>query len=524
MTGTVSATAVKAVSTKPWASVWPERRSISRLVYLAAAASLIAHFVARNQYGAFRDELYFIACGNHLAFGYIDQPPLVAVSAWLSRVLFGNTLGGFRFFPALAMGCSVLLTGWLTRELGGGRFAQALAALTVSLAPLYLAFGSFLSMNAFEPLLWLGCSCILVRILKGGDNRLWLAFGAVAGIGLQNKHTILMFGFALVLGLLVARDSKHLLNKWFFLGGALALLIFLPNLIWEIQHHWPQIEVVRNCQKLKNMHAGVLSFLGEQALFVNPVASPVVVAGLAWLFFSERGRRFQCLGWAYLVVIAVVIILNGKTYYPTPYYPILCAAGAIPMEMSKRWFRAAYVWAILLSGLAMLPFGAPILPLETLVRYQNALPLQNAVQVEQDSEGEIHQLYADMLGWPDMAATVATVYHRLPPSDQAKCAILAGNYGEAGAIDLFGPEYGLPGAISGHNNYYLWGPRGYTGEVVILFGERAESTKKLFAEVEQAATISARRTAIAENHLPVYVCRRPKAPLEDLWPLLKFIE
>jgi hypothetical protein len=517
----------EAVSSTPLPATL-SRPPVSRFSFFFALAALALHFFARERYGFFRDELYYIACGNHLAFGYVDQPPLVAVAARLSQFGLGAGLAGFRCLPALAGALLVFLTGWTARELGGRRFAQALAALAALLAPLYLAFGSFLSMNAFEPVLWLGCAYILVRILNGGDQRLWLLFGALAGIGLQNKHTMLMFGFAVVVGLLLTRDWKCLSSKWLWLGGAVALAIFLPNLIWEAQHHWPQIEVVRNCQRLKNSPSGVLRFFGDQALFLNPVALPVVVAGLAWLFASATGRRFRVLAWGFVVVTVVVVVLHGKSYYPVPYYAVLFAAGGVALEQfldrRRLQLRAAYLVMLVVSGLVMLPFSVPVLSLETLLRYQNVITLGNVVKMERDSEGELHQLYADMLGWENMTATIAEVYHRLPPTDRDQCAILAGNYGEAGAIDLLGAKYGLPPAISGHNNYYLWGTHGHTGEVVILFGQNAESTKARFNSVEEVAIISSPHAAAAERRLPVYLCRQPKAPLAEWWRSLRFFE
>jgi hypothetical protein len=501
-------------------------RPTSRILIYLAAADLLLHFAGSGHYGFFRDELYYIACGKHLAAGYVDQPPLIAVIARLSGLLLGSSLFSVRSTPALAGACLILLTGWMTRELGGDRFAQGMAGLSVMLAQAHLAFGSFFSMNAFEPLFWMGCACILIRILNGGDERLWLLVGAVAGVGLLNKHTTLLFGFALAVGLLLTREREQLRSKWFWLGGLLALAIFLPNLIWEAQHHWPQIEVVRNAQKFKNSPVGPLQFLGEQVLFLNPIALPVLAAGLGWLFLTERGKRFRCLGWAFLIVVAVVMALQGKTYYPWPAYPMLIAAGGAGLGVVLsgprwKWLKVAYPTVLVVSGIAMLPYGVPVLPVQAFLRYEDAIPLARSVKTERDSDGRMPQLYADMFGWESMAATVARVYHSLPPAEQAHCAILAGNYGEAGAIDFFGPRYGLPKAISGHNNYYLWGPRGYTGEVVILFGERAERVKRMFGEVEQAATISDPYAVRVENDLPVYICRRPKAPLAALWPQLK---
>ena len=499
----------------------------SSILISLAAADLFLHFAGSGNYGFFRDELYYIACGEHLAAGYVDQPPLIAIIARISRIVLGSSLFGFRFFPALAGACVVLLTGWMARELGGGRFAQALAGLTVLLAPGHLAFGSFLSMNAFEPLFWSVCACILICILKGASERLWLLFGAVAGIGLLNKHTMLAFGFAVVAGLLLTRERKHLRSRWLWLGGLLALAIFLPNLIWEARHHWPQIEVVRNAQRFKNTSIGPLRFLAEQMLFLNPIAFPTVVFGLGWLLLTEGGRRFRCLGWAFLVVMAVVIALKGKTYYPLPAYPMVIAAGGVAFgagleRLGRQWPKLAYSSILIVSGIAMLPYGVPVLPIEAFLRYEDALPLARSVKTERDAGERLPQLYEDMFGWENMAATVAGVYHSLPAEEQARCAILAGNYGEAGAIDFFGARYGLPKAISGHNNYSLWGPRGYTGEVVILFGEHAESIKAMFGEVKRAATISNPYAVPVENNLAVYVCRRPRAPLAALWPKIKF--
>ena len=506
----------------------PSELPSSRFVLLLGLTDLALHLAGSGRYGFFRDELYYIACGNHLALGYVDQPPLIALVARLSSLTLGNTLSGFRFFPALAGSCLVLLTGWLTRELGGGRFAQALASLGVFLAPVYLAFGSFLSMNAFEPLFWAGCAYTLVRILKGGDERLWLLFGALAGIGLQNKHTMLMCGFGIVSGIILAGRWRVMRSKWFWLGGILALVIFLPNLIWEAQHGWPQIEVVRNCQRLKNTGIGLWRFFGEQILFLNPVAFPVIAAGVGWLLLSREGRRFRPLAWAFVFILAVVIILNGKTYYPLPFYPVLFAAGAVGFGRllleSRKWVRVCYLTLLVVSGVLMLPFGVPVLSIETLLRYQKVISLENVVKMEHDSKGDLHQLYADMIGWENMAATIATVYHSLSPSESARCAIMAGNYGEAGAIDFFGPRYGLPDAISGHNNYYFWGTHGYTGEIAIVFGQNAESVKQMFESAEKVAIISNAQAAPAERRLPVYICRRSKVPLAQLWPQLRYFE
>jgi hypothetical protein len=494
-----------------------------------AVAKVLLQFSGIRHYGFFRDELYYMACGEHLAWGYVDQPPLIALAAWLARHLLGNSLFSIRLLPVLAGAAVVFLTGVLARELGGGRFAQFLAAAAIFFAPAYLAFDSFFSMNAFEPLFWLVCAWIAVRIVSGSSPRLWLAFGAVAGLGLENKHTMLVFGFAIAAGLALSGELRLARSRWIWIGGAIALAIFLPNLLWEARHGWPQIEVVRNAQLYKNISISPLRFLGEQIAFLDPVALPLWLGGLAWFFFAREGKRFRFLGWAYLIVLAVFMFLGGKSYYALPVYPILMAAGGAAFDdfsksRARRWLRVAFPTLLILGGLIALPFGVPILPVETFLRYSKMMPYSRVAQTERDAVYvPLPQLYADMFGWDTMAETVAQVYQGLPTADRSDCAILAGNYGEAGAIDYYGPALGLPKALSGHNSYFYWGPRRYSGACVIVFGERSEEFVKLFGDVQRAATIVSPHAMLNEQSVPVYVCRKPIATLAVLWPRFKMI-
>jgi hypothetical protein len=490
-------------------------------------------FLGAGRYGFFRDELYYIACSRHLAWGYIDQPPLIAGIAGVSRHLFGDSLAGYRVLPILAGAATIFVTGLLTRELGGGRWAQILAAVAILFAPLSLALGGALTMNAFEPLIWLLCAWLAVRIVNGAPERLWLLFGAIAGVGLENKHTMLVFGFSLVAGLLFAHPSRPdnssvFRSKWIWLGGLVALALFLPNLIWEGAHGWPQIDVVRNAQQLKNVHISPLRFLAEQILFTHPFALPLWLAGLYWCFFAREGKRFRFLGWTYVIVFAIFIAFDGKTYYALPVYPFLAAAGGVAVEqfagsLGTRRLPLAYLAVLVLGGLITLPFGVPLLPVETFLQYSRAIPYARGVKTERDATAGLPQFYADMFGWEQTAQVVASVYQSLPKAEQANCAILAGNYGEAGAIDLYGRKLGLPPAISGHNNYYLWGPRGYSGSCVILFGERAKEYKNLFGQVVRAAAIVNPHAMPSEQNINVYICREPHASLQILWPQFKLI-
>jgi hypothetical protein len=508
---------------------WAGATSATAILAGLAMAKLLLQFAGIRHYGFFRDELYYMACGEHLAWGYVDQPPLIAFVAWLARHLFGNSLVSIRLFPALAGAAVVFFTGLLARELGGGRFAQFLAGTAILLAPAYLAFDSFLSMNAFEPLFWLLCAWIAVWIVKGASPAWWLAFGVVAGVGLENKHTMLVFGFALVAGLTLAGQRRMLGSKWIWLGAAIALAIFLPNVLWESRHGWPQIEVVRNAQLYKNVPVSPLRFLVDQVAFLQPLALPVWMAGIVWLFFSREARRFRFLGWAWLIVLSVFVILGGKSYYALPVYPPLMAAGGVAVESlsesrNRRWLRTACPALLALGGLAAIPFGVPVLPVEVFLRYSHALPYSSLAKTERDAaQAELPQLYADMFGWENMAATVAGVYHDLPAADRADCAILAGNYGEAGAIDYYGPALGLPQALSGHNSYFDWGPRGYSGACVIIFGERSGEFITYFEDVRRVATITSPHAMPVEQRIPVYLCRKPRAPLAVLWPRFKMI-
>ncbi len=502
--------------------------SATALLLGLAFCKLFLHLLAINHYGFFRDELYYMACGEHLAWGYIDQPPLIGLLAWIARHLFGESLVAIRLLPVVAGAALVLLTGLFARELGGGRFAQFLAAVTFLFAPAFLAFDSFLSMNAFEPLYWLVSAWIVVRIVKGASPKLWLWVGLVSGIGLENKHSMLVFGFALIAGLLLSGERRLFRSKWIWLGALVALVLFLPNLVWEAQHGWPQIEVVRNAQEFKNVPITPPHFLLEQLLFLNPVASPVWLAGLAWLFLSRQGKRYRFLAWTYLIVLGIVMALGGKTYYPLPVYPILIAAGGVAFEEfsqspNRRWLRLAYPAVLILSGMLSVPFGLPLLPVDDFLVLLQKVPYARSVKTERDATAALPQLYADMFGWDNMAATVARVYDQIPLADQPGCAILAGNYGEAGAIDYYGPKLGLPKAISGHNNYYLWGPRGYTGECVVIFGERSKEFKTFFSEVRMAAVATNPHAMPVEQNVPIYICRKPVAPLSVLWPHFKLI-
>ena len=492
-----------------------------------AAAACLVHFLWNGRYGYFRDELYYAACGQHLAWGYVDQAPLIAVIARVSRLLFGDSLRALRFFPALSSGAKILLTAWIVRELGGRRYAQILAGTAILLCPIYLTMDNFLSMNAFEPLFWMLCVAISIRIVRTGDERLWPWFGLVAGIGILNKHSMLIFGVAFLVALLVSGKRALFRTPWIWVGAAIAFFIFLPNLLWERANHWPTIEILRNVDRIKNAHVSWAQFTLQQAFLVHPVGAPICIAGLWFFLISRQGRAYRYLGWTYFFLLAEFLILRGRIYYLAPIYPMLFAAGAVAVEQwlenfaDYNWVRVAVLVPLVFGGLVAAPLALPILPLEAAAQYANFWDVDR-VQVEREPSGKLPQMYADMMGWPQQAEVVAGVFQSLSADEQSRVAILAENYGEAGAIDYFGPALGLPHAISGHNNYYLWGPQRYTGDVVIAVGMPLQVLKTIFGQVDVAATINDDYAIPEESNLTVYICRKPKMSLRQAWALLKF--
>jgi hypothetical protein len=492
------------------------------LVYLGLFKLLLHLFTADN-YGYFRDELYYVAAGEHLDAGYVDFPPLVAFVAALTRALFGDSLVALHVFPALAGAVVVVLAGLMARELGGGRFAQGLAALATLIPPTLLVFGTWLSMDAFDQLFWVLGTYVLVLISKRDQPRLWLVFGLVAGLGLLTKLTMLYFGLAVFLALLLTRARRHLLTPWPWLGGGISLLFLLPYVLWQISHGWPTIEFWSNYGE-KIDEASPLEFLVEQVVTMQPPTLPLWLAGLLFYLFSGEGRPYRMLGWVYLILLAVFMIQNARFYFLAPAYPMLFAAGAVVFERflarrGWRWPKPVYVAVLAVSGIVVAPITVlPVLPVETLARITGAAGGDAGVEVETREVGQLPQNFADRFGWENLVATVDRVYEELPAEERDRACILTGNYGEAGAVDFFGEKYGLPGAISGHNSYFIWGPGDCTGDVVISVGVPQEVLRAVFDEVEQVETVRCRYCMPDEDDLPVYVCREPKMPFEEAWP------
>ena len=489
------------------------------------ALKLAVHLYAGRHYGYFVDELYYLACSRHLDWGYVDQPPLIALLTWMWRSIVGPSLPAIRLLPALAGVAEVLLTAGIARELGGKRFAQALAAITALAAPAILAGDGLLTMNAFEPLFWMGCAYLLIRLINSGNTKLWIWFGVLAGFGLENKYSMLIFGAGLVLGLLLTGERRLLQSRWLWMGGAAALLIFLPNLIWNIQHHFPFLELQANIRANgRDVPLGPLAFFQQQILLMNPLALPVWLGGLWFYFFTQSGKRFRAIGWAWVFAALVIVILSPRVYYLFPAFPVLFAAGGVCWEQllgrpGMAWLRVAYPALMLAVGALLAPLAIPLLPPETYIRYTKAIGLEQP-RIENHRLGPLPQIFADQFGWDEMTATVARVFNGLPPQVRAHTAIFAQTYGQAGAIDLFGPRYGLPPAISGHQSYFLWGPRSYTGDSMIVMDDSREELERLFSHVEKVARVE-HPYSMPYQHFDVFYCQGMHPPLAELWPRVK---
>ena len=490
-----------------------------------ALAKLVMHCVFNNRYGYFRDEFDYLACGDHLAWGYVDQPPLLPFLVRVSRVVLGDSLRSIRFLPALATSAVVVLTALITREFGGRRFALVLSAVAVLIAPVYLSGGSLLTTNSLEPLLWMACVYFAILALKR-DARYWVCFGVAAGLGLQEKYSIAIFGFGIVVGLLISKQRSALLSKWFWIGGLAAFLIFLPNLFWNLQHHWPFLELMHNIKTTgKDVQLSPLEYFAQQILLLHPLTAPIWIAGLLALLLSSRLNNYRFLGWCYLISFIAFVVLKGKNYYLAPIYPMLFAAGTIALEngivrLRQGWLKPVILVLLLAGGAWFAPIVVPVLSIDRFIAYMNTLPFKVPRTEHSHMSAALPQHYADQFGWEEMTAMTAQAWSRIKPEERPDCGIFAQDYGQAGAIDFFGRRYGLPAALSGHQTYFLWGPRGYSGNCLIVLDDRKEVLEQKFEHVEYVG--SSDSPYALERNIPVYICKGAKfGSLAQIWPQLK---
>ncbi len=444
--------------------------SVNALLFYLALTKLLIH-VATNLaggYGYFRDELYYIACSDHMAWGYVDQPPLSIAVLWLSRLLFGDSLVALRFLPAVAGAVVVALAGLMTKELGGNRYAQFLAACSVIAAPLLLGVNSYYAMNSFDLLFWTLTFFLLVIILKRDKKKHWLVLGLVLGLGLLNKISVLWLGAGLGVGLLLTPNRKLLLARRVWLAAAIAFVVFLPHIVWQVANGFPTLEFIKNATANKYVALSPLGMFSQQILTMNPLTFLIWFPGLVYFLVAKSAKQFRILPIIYFTVFLILVInRNSKAEYLGPMFPMLFALGAFAIEkfivkFNWRLLKPVLIALVVLSGIASAPLAIAVLPVESFIAYSKALGITPSTP-EKKKLSKLPQFYADMFGWEKMVAVVAEAYNSLTPEEKTKCVFIGNNYGEAGAIDFFGGGYNLPKSISGHNSYWLWGAAGCNG-------------------------------------------------------------
>jgi len=520
---TIQAPAISASTSKSR----DQLRTAMVVVCAIALAKLLFHIYFNNRYGYFRDEFDYMSCGDHLAWGYVDQPPLIPFLTHVSRALLGDSLRAIRFIPALASSLLVVQTAIIARELGGKAYALILSAVCVVVAGQYLSNASLLGTNCLEPNLWMGCAYFAILAIKRSQPRYWLWFGVIAGLGLEEKYSIAFFLIATATGLLLTEQRRFLLNKWIWLGAVAAFLIFLPNLLWNIHYQWPFLQLMRNIRaEGRDVVLPAGQFFVQQMMNVSPFTAPIWIAGVVALLLWPPLKPYRMLGWCYLVCYGIFFALHGKVYYLSPIYPMLFAAGAVAIESWLNrplgtWLKPVIVVILLVMGAYIAPIPVPIFSPDHFIAYMKQLPFKLPVMEHAHMRAVLPQWYADQFGWKEIVEETAVAWGRFSPAERGDCGIFSQDYGQAGAIDFFGHEYGLPKAISGDRSYWIWGPRGYSGNCLIVLDDRKEVLEGLFTHVEYVGT-SADNPYALERQVPVFICRGSRfGAMADLWPRVK---
>lgn len=499
-----------------------EQKTDNLTLLFMALVAVIFHIALNGQYGFHRDELDFIMNARRLDWGYVSYPPITPFFARIGLEIFGESLRGLRVLPAIAQGAAMILAGLMARDMGGKRSAQILAAFTVFIAPMSLFGGTVIMYFAFDYLWWVLVAFFMVRLLATDDPRYWLGIGAGIGLGMMTKYTMAFFVVGLIVAVLVTPARKYLRTKWLYLGAALALLIFLPNLIWQIQHDFISLEY------LASIHARDVSwgrgndFLSEQLfLTTNSFSIPLWTVGLSLCLFSASMKRFRTLSWMFLVTFVLFLINQGRGYYTGPAYVMLMAAGCVWFESwferlggKKRQLGYGVLWTMQVLGgligvILMKPIGAIN---STLWDFRS------------DVSGD---LFVEMVGWEDLTRQVAEIYQAIPESEKPRTVILAGNYGEAGAIDLYGDEYGLPRMITGTNSMWYRGYGNPEPQTVIVVGFEGDYARHFFKSCEYSGTVTNSYNVQNEEttfHTGLYICREPRRPWSEMWQEMQWFQ
>ena len=518
-----------AMATPPEPVPAPETRLARLGPALAALATFAVHAACWGRYGLFRDELYYLVCGQRLSTGYVDQPPGIAMVARLAYSLFGTWVPGLRVFSWMAVAGTVYLAGRLAARMSGGGVAATLAAVAASCCLVLQATSHHLSLNAFEPLLLLAVVHVLLRLSQGGDPRLWVAAGGLSGLAVLMKYTAAPLVLALLAGMAVTPARRALRTPWALAGGVFGFLVVLPNLAWQASHGFPFLEMVHAAVAWKNTPTTPLQFLGGLLVEAGPPIGPLWLGGLCFLLLAKRVRASRFIGVGGLIQLLALMFGHGKPYYATALLVLLFAGGAVAVValVRSRAVRWAYGALVVANAVAAAPVAIPILPLHALVRYLGAMGIRPRAD-ERFEQSVLPQHLADDLGWRELTAGVARVYRSLPPQEEAHAAVFSGNYGVASALEILGPEYGLPRGISvsGHNQFWFWGIPAGRGDPLIIVSDPGEKCGGgLYREQvlgEQLPKVPYANPL--DNGHTLWICRGLSLPLRSLPPSVRHFD
>ena len=484
--------------------------SDTALLIYVALATVLAHWLTGNQYGFQRDELATLEDARHLDWGFVAYPPITPLFGRLSLILFGTSLAGFRFFAAVAQAVAVVLTGLMARELGGRRWAQLIAAF--SALPFCIGGGALMQYVSFDYLCWVLAAYFVVKLLKSEDPRWWLAIGAAIGLGLQAKYTMGFFALGIAGGVVLCDARRFLRSKWLWYGVGLSILLFLPNLIWQARNHFISLDFLSHIHARDVRMGRAKNFLPEQ-LEITLFGFFIFLRGLYFTLISRDGKGYRMLAWMYLIPLALFVIAMGRAYYLAGAYPMLYAAGSVAIEhwlsavgaAVRNVLRTLVCFGLIASAAIAVSFTLPIAPV-------NSAWAQRAFKVNGDFREEI--------GWPELVETIAQIRDSLPAEDRARLGILASNYGEAGAVNLYGPRYGLPRVISGVNSFWQRGYGDPPPQTVIVVGEHLDFLETKFETCTLAAQTWNRFGIGNEetlDHPDIFVCRNLRTSWPDFW-------
>jgi hypothetical protein len=491
-------------------------------------AVVLAHLLTWHGYGWFRDEFYYVVCARHLAWGYVDQPPLSIAILRLVVAAGGESLFAMRAVVAVAGAATVLLTGLLTRELGGGRWACTLAMTAAAVAPENLALDFVFSMNAFDLVFWALVVYLCLVALGRDRTTWWVLTGLACGLGLLNKISVLWLGFGLAVGLLATPARAALRRPGPWIAAGLAGLLILPHVWWQVVHGWPTLEFMRNASGTKMDRRSVVAFAGAVVSDEGPVVTLLGLLGVFTAFWPGRDPRRRLLAWVWVAVFAL-LALNGtsRTGYLAPAWNWTFALAAL---WAESWvpakgpvWRAVPVAIVVLFGLVSAPLALPVLSTDRLVRYAAALGQKPSTEEKKDV-GRLDQFFADMNGWAAIVEDVHQAWQQLPPDERSKAVFFGTNCGEAGAVDVLGPARGLPPAVSSHNNYFFWGPPDERVDAIVIMSQNPTRWTALFEHVVRVGETNCGDCMPYENHRALYIAWGRRASWASVWPALKHFE